>query len=369
MKIGIIDADLIGRKKHRFPNLACMKISNYHKQQGHEVELLMDYESIIEYDKVYISKVFTDTPFPTEVLSFPNVEWGGTGFYFDKAPKLDDEIEHTFPDYHLYDKWVKEKIDAGENKQNFKAYTDYSIGFLTRGCFRKCKFCVNQNYDKVHVHSPLEEFLDVTRPKICMLDDNFFGYSDWKSILNDLKKTNKKVIFKQGLDERLLTDEKCEELCSLKYDGEITFAFDNVEDYELIEKKLKLIRKYTDSQMKFYILCAFDRQGKYDKEFWKQDVENVFKRIELLNKYQCIPYIMRFEKYNSSPYKGLYVTLARWCNQPSIYKKKSLREFCNMHKQGSVTYEYLSNYEKDCPQVAKNYFDMKWENYRENVQM
>lgn len=36
MKIGIIDADLLGRKKHRFPNLACMKISGYHKEKGDE---------------------------------------------------------------------------------------------------------------------------------------------------------------------------------------------------------------------------------------------------------------------------------------------------------------------------------------------
>ena len=32
MKIAIIDADLIGRKKHRFPNLASMKISGWHKE-------------------------------------------------------------------------------------------------------------------------------------------------------------------------------------------------------------------------------------------------------------------------------------------------------------------------------------------------
>ena len=33
MKIGIIDADLIGRSKHRFPNLACEKISGYWKDE------------------------------------------------------------------------------------------------------------------------------------------------------------------------------------------------------------------------------------------------------------------------------------------------------------------------------------------------
>lgn len=28
-RIAVIDADMIGRKKHRFPNLACMKLSGY----------------------------------------------------------------------------------------------------------------------------------------------------------------------------------------------------------------------------------------------------------------------------------------------------------------------------------------------------
>lgn len=34
MRVAIIDADLIGRKKHRFPNLACIKLSAYHKIGG-----------------------------------------------------------------------------------------------------------------------------------------------------------------------------------------------------------------------------------------------------------------------------------------------------------------------------------------------
>ena len=45
MYIGIIDADLIGRKSQRFPNLACMKIAGYHRALGDEVELILDYET------------------------------------------------------------------------------------------------------------------------------------------------------------------------------------------------------------------------------------------------------------------------------------------------------------------------------------
>jgi len=64
MKIAIIDADLIGRKRHRFPNLACMKLSGYHKDKGDSVALTTDYEDLQQFDHVYVSKVFTDTPIP-----------------------------------------------------------------------------------------------------------------------------------------------------------------------------------------------------------------------------------------------------------------------------------------------------------------
>ena len=87
MRIGIIDADLIARKKHRFPNLACMKISGFHKAQGDEVELLTSFQ-VLGWDKIYLSKVFTDTEVPGELLSAPNVVYGGTGFYYDNAPDL-----------------------------------------------------------------------------------------------------------------------------------------------------------------------------------------------------------------------------------------------------------------------------------------
>lgn len=363
MNVAIIDADLIGRKRHRFPNLVCMKISGYHKECGDNVILKTDYWSLDNYDKVYISKVFTDTEVPEIVFDIPTVQIGGTGFFYDKAPKLSKEIEHHKPDYRLYDKWVDEQIINNKKKpREFVYYKDYSIGFLTRGCFRKCEFCVNKNYNHVYQHSPLLEFYDATKPKICLLDDNFLGYPNWKELLKDLQETNKPFQFKQGLDERLLTDEKCELLFSSKYDGDYIFAFDNIEDMPIIEEKLKLIRKYTKKVPKFYCLCGFDRNNKYDIEFWKQDIIDLFKRIELLMKYQCLPYIMRYVRYNDSPYRGMYINIARWCNQPQFFKKKSLREFAIANKGGECVMRYLMDFEKDVPQ-SSYYIDMKFENF------
>ena len=365
MKIGIIDADLLGRDKHRFPNLVCEKISAYWKEKGAETFLLLDYDHLDDYDEVYISKVFTDTPCPQELYdeewlsNHPNIHVGGTGFYFDKAPNLPDEIEHHMPDYHLYDDWVEEQLRAGGKAKDFTYYRDYSIGFLTRGCFRGCEFCVNKNYKRVVKHSTIDEFLDESRPKICLLDDNFLGHHCWKEMLLDLQSRGKPFQFKQGLDERLLTDESCGVLFRSKYDGDYIFAFDNISDSDLIERKIILARKYTTAALKFYCFCGFDRGGKWDDKFWRDDIFDLLKRIEILAWHGCVPYVMRYARYMESPYRGLYVSIARWCNQPNFFKKKSLREFAEANGLTSACYRYVSDFERKFPEVAF-YFDMKY---------
>lgn len=364
-----------------------MKISGYHKSIGDNVKLLLDYKDIDIYDKVYISKVFTDTEVPgepedktnknsenisewykdNEFLKQPNIEYGGTGFYYDKAPELPYDIEHHMPDYHLYDEWVLSKLESGEKRNDYKYYLDYSIGFLTRGCFRQCAFCVNKNYKKVELHSLLSEFIDNSRKKICLLDDNFLGHKDWLEMLNALKSTGKGFQFKQGLDERILTDKKCEALFNCKYDGDFIFAFDDVADYDLIEQKLKLIRKYTNKVIKFYTFCGFDRNGKWGNDFWKQDLWDLWERIELLMKYQCIPYIMRFNRYEESPYRGTYVDLANWCNLPSLFKKKSFHEFITYLQSRRIkecaSVKYLKKVTKDMPELVHRYYDIKFSDY------
>lgn len=386
MKIAIIDADLLGRQRHRFPNLACEKISGYWKEQGATVELKLDYENFDDYDQVFVSKVFTDTPVPEWLCETEKVHIGGTGFYFDKAPNLPDEIEHHMPDYRLYDEWIKSTVERAKqaaqvagtpfNEKSFmlqfKEYTDYCIGFLTRGCFRKCKFCVNQKFDHVFVHSPLEEFYYDECKKICLLDDNFFGCPRWEELLAELQATGKRFKFKQGLDERLLTEKKCELLFSSNYDGDFTFAFDNVSDYDLIHEKLKMIRRYSASRnIKFYVLTGFESTDHID-------IGNAFKRIALLLRYECLPYLMRYQNKNDTPWKrskyaGLYIAMARWCNQPSILKKMSFRYFCEanqaLRKDQTIycsSMKAMTDFEKEHPEIAKKYFDL-W--YGENFEV
>ena len=53
MNIGLIAVD------SKYPNLALMKLSTYHKQQGDNVTWYSIFE---HYDIVYMSKIFTFTP-------------------------------------------------------------------------------------------------------------------------------------------------------------------------------------------------------------------------------------------------------------------------------------------------------------------
>ena len=343
MKIAVIDADFIANGRHRFPNLTCMKLSGFWKSKNADVSLKTDYKNLDNFDRVFIAKVFTKTKVPEFVFDLKNVEYGGTGFFLDQAVPLPDEIEHCMPDYHLYD-------DVADGKY----YRDYSIGFLTRGCFRHCSFCVNRKSSASKIHSPLNEFLDPSRKKICLLDDNFLACPDWKKLLLELQSTGKRFQFRQGLDVRLLDDEKIDLLFNSNHEKLFHFAFDDVNETPIIEKQLDRIRrKFPSKQMLFYVLTGLDRSGKYDLNFWRQDLFNLIKRIEILAKYHCETYVMRFEKIKLSPFRKIVSAIAKWCNLPYYFYATSPRDFSTLRIGKS-----LRDFENLFPEVSY-FFDFK----------
>ena len=118
MNVSLLDVD-----GHNFPNLALMKISAWCKANGDTVSW---YDPLFsgEYGMLYASKVFTFTP---DYDFFPvNKKWvirkGGTGYrLYEDLPQY---IDNMLPDYSIYPQY------------------DFAIGFLSRGCIRKCPWCV-----------------------------------------------------------------------------------------------------------------------------------------------------------------------------------------------------------------------------------
>lgn len=355
MKIGIIDADLLDGGT-TVPNLVCMKLSGYYKEYGHDVELLTDYNSL-DFDKIFIAKVFSKTKVPDGVIDLPHVAYGGTGFFYDKAPNLPDYIEHHHPDYSLYDDHIKGQIASGVKPTKFKNYTEFSIGYTTRGCFRKCEFCVNKKYDRVHRHSPVSEFLDENRPKIMLLDDNILAYPKWREVFEELQSTNKRFTFKQGMDIRLMTKEKAQVITDSKYEGDYLFSFDDYSDKDIIAPKLELFSRYAKKIPRLYLICGYKSVG-------ADDVAEIFERLIILWRHNAIGYLMRFKNVYGSKHEGIYTQLSRWINQPQFQKKLSFREFImaddmRVKTKKSKSRVAFETFENEYPEVAKKYFDLK----------
>ena len=83
MKVGLIDVD-----SHNYPNLCLMKISAYFKAKGAEVEFCKPGGF---YDRVYISKIFTESKEPDIQYTVAEVFRGGSGY--DLENKLTHDIE------------------------------------------------------------------------------------------------------------------------------------------------------------------------------------------------------------------------------------------------------------------------------------
>ena len=409
LNIGLIDADLLDHGT-RHPNLALLKISAFCKEYDHDVRLICDYNEIelkkssigyMNYDLIVLSRVFKFTKIPSVIqktIEKGKIVYGGTGFFEINGPNLPHDVEHHMPDYHLYDEYIEIQTKGDEKlkKRNWDDYLSYSIGFTTRGCIRQCGFCVNRLLKRVVPCSPVSEFLDDSRSKIYLWDDNIMAapYQVFHDVIAQLQATGKAFQFRQGLDIRLMTDEKAQILMNSKYYGDYIFAFDHYKLDDTEEKKqveqtikgLDIWRKYCDKSTKLYVLVAYDSQD-------ERDIEGTFYRIKILMKYGCLPYIMRYEKYKGSKYETLYTQLARWCNQPGFFKKMSFRQFCirneefhhgfqnetagqnntrlktDVYGQRKDTYcacyQAMLDFEKEHPKIAAKYFDLRFEDLKQ----
>jgi len=317
MKIGLIDVD--GRN---FPSIPLMKLSAYHKRGGDEVSWYSSLEG--HYDRVYVSKVFSFTPDYSFCIDADEVIKGGTGycielvngkevFHNEKDTPLPYEVEHIYPDYSLYPSLTK----------------DTAYGFLTRGCPRGCDFCIvgkKEGRCSVKV-ADLSDFWNGQK-NIVLCDPNILACKDWKELLTQLRDTKCNIDFNQGLDIRLMTEEKAELIGEMKI-KEIHFAWDRYQDKDKVLPKLKLFsdaakRKPHPHNAIVYTIVNFDTT-----------IEQDLDRIYTLRELGYWPYVMI---YNKDHCRGIYKDLQRWVNNRFIFGSCKRFEDYNK-KQTSERYE------------------------------
>ena len=306
MKIGLIDVD-----GHNFPNIPLMKLSAWHKSKGDSVEW---YDPMFSghMDKVYMAKVFSFTPDYEYFVDADEVVRGGSGYCIEtvngvevynktKDVDLPTEIEHIYPDYSIY------------------GITDTAYGFLTRGCPRGCDFCHVETKEgrKAYKVADLSEFWN-SQKNIVLCDPNILACKDWKDLLQQLIDSKANVDINQGLDIRLMTEEKAAMLKQIKM-KQLHFAWDRYQDKEKIIPKFKMFKEITginERNLIVYVLCNFDTTIEQDLE-----------RIYTLRELGYWAYVMLYNK-ESIPRGHELKKLARWVNNRFIFAKcKTFEEY------------------------------------------
>ena len=309
MKIELIDVD-----GHNFPNIPLMKISAWHKGRGDRVEWYDTWGGLAEeYDKVYMSKVFSFTPDYQYPIYAKKVQRGGSGYcielvngkeiyHKEQDKNLPDEIEHIYPDYSLYPELTK----------------DTAYGFLTRGCPRGCGFChVEAKEGKCSRKvANLSEFWDGQK-NIILCDPNILACKDHLELLQQLVDSRAKVNFNQGLDIRLINDDNLELLKQIKI-HQVHFAFDDYKQKELIMPRMIKVKEKTGwnrsrGKVTVFILCNFDTTI-------DQDIE----RIQFCRSLDWSPYPMIYDKEHADP---IYRKLQRWCNNIIFWNVPTFEEY------------------------------------------
>ncbi|WP_069649661.1 radical SAM protein [Caloranaerobacter ferrireducens] len=309
MRIGLVDFD------GKIPNLALMKLSTYYKQQGAKVFLN---EFPRDVDKVYCSVLFTWNKEKALILRdvYKNIEFGGTGW--DITKHLPPEVEKCNPDYELYQmKDIYKRLGGIMKKETkikkAKTLLNMGIGFTSRGCIRNCGFCfVPEKEGKFKQVADIKDLINPKSNVITLLDNNFTADPDMIDKCKEIKERDLIVDISQGIDVRLLTEEKAKALSEIKHLRSIHYAWDLMSFENSIIEGIKLLSKYIKPWKHMcFMLVGFNTS--FEEDMYR------FRRLVEMN---VDPYVMIYNKKGDARLKHF----ARWVNG-RIYKVCEWNEY------------------------------------------
>lgn len=298
-----------------YPPLGLLKISTWHRRKGDKVQLIKDtmhnptldlfekkekcYRKFDEhYDIIYITSLFTyQAKFVIDSITyyknrFPKAKIKVGGIMATLIPDVIKEKTGISPHEGL--------LRGAENcPPDYSWYSNlpYSISFMSRGCPRKCSFCaVKKHEPKFKPKENWPEDIDVTKKHIIFWDNNWLASKnfekDFKRLIKFQKKAGiNKIDFNQGLDCRLVNEEKAKLLSQLKIKP-LRLAFDNCSEDGHIQQAIQLAKKYGFWDIRVYVL--------YNSEDNNDTPEYFFYRINEMNKLGALSYPMRYRPINST---------------------------------------------------------------------
>ena len=251
-----------------------MKMATYHKQQGNHVYL----NGVGNFDLTIGSWLF---------------DWSQKGICdLEGGPGIDPTIrlngyEQYKPDYDLFP-------------------VDYSLGYTWSYCPRKCPFCIVPKQNNPKEHHSIWEFHDSKFKKICLLNNNTFSDPQWKETFEEIWDADLIVRDENGYDLRLLDEEKADALRRTKFEKQIHYAWDQINDEKKIKEGIQCLFK---AKIKPYRLMCYMLTG------FNTNFEMDMHRFKILTNFGIDPFVMVYNKRKDRKLKDF----ARWVNK-RIYK-------------------------------------------------
>lgn len=280
MKIGIINIE------PKIVNTAYMQIAAAHRAAGDTVEWALPLE-YPQFDRLYCSSLFTFTD--TRQIH-RNTTCGGTGFNLKK--RLPDWIERAGYDYSIYPE------------------CDYSIVRFSRGCVRRCGFCVVPEKEGM-IKAVAVKNLNPSGKYIVVQDNNFFASPGWDYAIDILNLWAQPVDF-AGVDIRLMTTEKFEALATVKRAASqsIKIAWDDPKE-DILPKLTEMLKYIPAGKIECYVLIGYQ----------STPAEDLHRVRTLWDKFGVRPFVMPFDKKDR--YQKAF---ANWVNR-HYYKIVAWKDF------------------------------------------
>jgi hypothetical protein len=152
-----------------------------------------------------------------------------------------------------------------------------------------------------------------------LLDNDFFGGTNWRGNLERIIELKLKVCFVQGLNIRIITDEQAELLAKCDYRNSkfnkkyLTFAWDKFGDGQRVLRGIKTCNRagIPSTAMQFFVLIGFDTTPEQD-----------YYRVETLRNLGCMPFVMPYNKKDK--YQKAY---ARYVNNRWVFNSCTWDEY------------------------------------------
>jgi len=307
-----------------FPPLALMKFSTYYKKLGYEtkyIEKINMFEDFIP-DLILVTSLFTwhyDEIIRTVLFlrhQNPSAEIFVGGIC---ASLMQKDMEKEFKGkniqihFGIHKSYDDEELDYSLSKK------DYSIGYTTRGCLRKCGWCMVWRLEPEYKELKKEQWTKFIKHKrVLFYDNNILKASmpHFKEVIEYLKFNDISYDFNQAMDCRLLTEEHLKIMQGSKLQP-MRLAFDSMDADGDIQKAMDLSIKYGFTDGNILMLYNFNDTP---EEFY-------YRLKEVIKKWYFDAYPMKYQLLKSKK-KDVFVG-KHWKGTRLINFKVTLNQFFN----------------------------------------